>query len=131
MYNLGITMIVIIIAMINIVNNVSYNITSRKNELGIFRAVGFNDGKVKKMIIFEGVLYGIISSFISIIVSFVVQKFIHTFSGVENIGIKFSVNYMDYLIIVIINLVIGYITTYSQAGRLNRSSIVDCIRDVE
>lgn len=131
MYNLGITMIVIIIAMINIVNNVSYNITSRKNELGIFRAVGFNDGKVKKMIIFEGVLYGIISSFISIIVSFVVQKFIHTFSGVENIGIKFSVNYMDYLIIVIINLVIGYITTYSQADRLNRSSIVDCIRDVE
>lgn len=130
-YNLGITVIVIIITMINIINNISYNIMARKNEFGILRAIGIDEKDFRKMIAFEGILYGIISSIISIVVSFFVQKFIYSSSGIVNIGVKFNINYMDYLIIIFMNIVIGFIATYIQAKKLNNMSIVECIRKVD
>lgn len=126
-YNLGITAIVIIITMINIINNISYNIMARKKEFGILRAIGLDDNNFRKMIVFEGIFYGIISSAISTIISYFIQMFIYNYSGVENIGVKFAVNYIDYLIIIIMNIVIGIIATYFQAKKINDTSIVDCI----
>ena len=52
---------------------------------------------------------------------------IYNYSGVENIGVKFAVNYIDYLIIIIMNIVIGIIAIYFQAKKINDTSIVDCI----
>lgn len=48
-----------------------------------------------------------------------------------NIGVKFNINYMDYLIIIFMNIVIGFIATYIQAKKLNNMSIVECIRKVD
>ncbi|MGX9758289.1 FtsX-like permease family protein [Clostridioides difficile] len=130
-YNLGITFIVFVITMVNIINNIGYNIIARTNEFGVLRAIGLNDSDFKKMIVFEGILYGIISSIISIIVSFILQVFIYNTSGVKSVGVQFDINYIDYLIIIIMNLLLGLITTYIQARKFKDISIIECISKVD
>ncbi|MTM09233.1 FtsX-like permease family protein, partial [Turicibacter sanguinis] len=109
----------------------SYNIIARTNEFGILRAIGLNDSDFKKMIMFEGVLYGIISSIISIIVAFILQVFIYNKSGVESVGVQFGINYIDYVIIIVMNLILGFITTYIQARKFKYISIIECISKVD
>ncbi|MDO7206093.1 hypothetical protein Q5M85_20390 [Paraclostridium bifermentans] len=53
-YNYGIVAVIFVISMFNIINNVSYNLTSRTNEFGMLRAVGISDKDFKNMIIYEG-----------------------------------------------------------------------------
>lgn len=130
-YNLGITFIVFAITIVNIINNISYNIIARTNEFGILRAIGLNDSDFKKMIMFEGVLYGIISSIICIIVAFILQVFIYNKSGVESVGVQFNINYIDYLIIIVMNLILGFTTSYIQARKFKYISIIECISKVD
>ena len=130
-YNLGITFIVFTITMVNIINNIGYNIIARTNEFGILRAIGLNDLDFKKMIIFEGLLYGIISSVISIIISLILQEFIYNTSGVKSVGVQFNISYIDYLTIIIMNLLLGFITTYVQARKFKDISIIECISKVD
>ncbi|MCU9809172.1 hypothetical protein LEQ06_13975 [Paraclostridium sp. AKS46] len=48
MYTYGIIAVIFIISMFNIINNVSYNITSRTSEFGMLRAVGISNEDLKK-----------------------------------------------------------------------------------
>lgn len=130
-YNLGITFIVFAITIVNIINNISYNIIARTNEFGVLRAIGLNDSDFKKMIIFEGLLYGVISSITSIILSFILQIFIYNTSGVASLGVQFRINYIDYLIIMVMNVLLGFVTTYIQARKFKDISIIECISKVD
>ncbi|MCT4507720.1 MAG: ABC transporter permease [Tepidibacter sp.] len=129
-YNLGITFILFIITISNIINNIGYNIISRTNEFGILRAVGINNVDFKKMIVFEGLLYGVISSIIVIVTSFIIQKIIYEKSGVISIGVNFSINYINYIIVIFINLLLGVIATYFQSKKIENRSIVECINKI-
>ncbi|CEN75951.1 ABC transporter permease [[Clostridium] sordellii] len=59
-YNSAIVLVLFVIAIVNIVNNISQSILDRTNEFGMLRAVGLNNKDFKKMIIFEGLIYAYI-----------------------------------------------------------------------
>ncbi|WP_055335006.1 ABC transporter permease [Paraclostridium sordellii] len=126
-YNISMVLVLFVIAIVNIVNNISQSILDRTNEFGMLRAVGLNNTDFKKMIIFEGVIYTLISSLIIIVVSLVLNKMTYNSFEVSKYGIDFSIRYVDYILIIIINTLVGILTTYLPAKRLEKISVVEMI----
>ena len=130
-YNYGIIAVMFIISIFNIINNVSYNITSRTTEFGILRAVGISEKDFKNMIIYEGILYGIISSIIVLILGILLQIRMYKTFGFASYGMEFELAYKEYIIIIATNIIIGLIATYLPAKKIKNSSIVEAINITE
>ncbi|CEQ09403.1 ABC transporter permease [[Clostridium] sordellii] len=126
-YNAGMVVVLFIIAIVNIVNNISQSILDRTNEFGMLRAVGLNNKDFKKMIIFEGLIYTLISSLIIIVVSLVLNKMTYNSFEVSKYGIDFTIRYVDYILIIGLNTLVGILTTYVPAKRLEKISVVEMI----
>lgn len=130
-YRYGIIAIIFTISMFNIINNVSYNITSRTSEFGMLRAVGISNEDFRKMIIYEGLLYGVLSSIAVIVIGILMQIRIYNTWGFEYVGLEFEIAYMDYILISIANILIGLFATYIPARKIKESNIVESINIVE
>jgi ABC-type antimicrobial peptide transport system permease subunit len=131
MYQYGIIAIIFVISTFNIVNNVSYNITSRTSEFGMLRAIGITQEDFRNMIIYEGILYGIFSSIIVLIVGILLQIRIYDTFGFEGYGIEFAISYKDYILITATNIIIGLLATYFPARKIKESNIVEAINIIE
>ncbi len=130
-YNYGIIAVLFTISVFNIINNVSYNLTSRTSEFGMLRAVGINEDDFKNMIIFEGLLYGVFSSIVVIILGILLQLRMYKTWGFEDIGLEFTIAYKEYILITITNIVIGLLATYFPARKIKESNIVEAINIIE
>lgn len=126
-YNAAIVLVLLVIAVVNVVNNISQSIVDRTNEFGMLRAVGLNNKDFRKMIIFEGIIYTAISSLIIIFVSLILNKITYDSFGVSKFGIEFSIRYIDYIVIIVINALIGVIATYLPSKKLEKVSVVEMI----
>lgn len=131
MYTYGIIAVIFTISMFNIINNVSYNITSRTSEFGMLRAVGISNEDLKKMIVYEGLLYGVLSSVAVIVIGILMQIRIYNTWGFEDVGLEFEIAYMDYILISVANILIGLFATYIPSRKIKESNIVESINIVE
>ena len=129
----GVTFILFIISLFNILNNISYNVLSRINEFGVLRAMGITDGGFWKMIIYEGLLYGIVASAVTVIgallgqiaVLFIVKV------GYLYVDPHFTINFWKYLSIILLNIIIAIIATIIPSRKIVKMSIVEEIRRQE
>ncbi|EQK45356.1 ftsX-like permease family protein [[Clostridium] bifermentans ATCC 19299] len=126
-FNAAIVVVLFVIAVVNVVNNISQSIVDRTNEFGMLRAVGLNNKDFRNMIIFEGIIYTAISSLIIIFVSLILNKTTYDSFGVSKLGIEFSIRYIDYISIIVINALIGVLATYLPAKKLEKVSVVEMI----
>lgn len=58
----GFVAVIVLIGVLNIINTISTNLILRTREFGTLRAVGMSMSQMKKMITYEGLLYGLIGS---------------------------------------------------------------------
>ena len=56
-----------------------YLVAARKHEFGILRAMGITDAGFRRMLVKEGLRYGIYSSLVMILAYLVLQKFLYYF----------------------------------------------------
>lgn len=131
LYTYGIVAILFAISIFNIINNVSYNLTSRTSEFGMLRAIGISDEDFKKMIAYEGLFYGVISSVIVVVGAILLQTRMYTTYGFESYGMDFVINYKLYILIVLANIAVGLLATYLPARKIKESSIVEAINIIE
>ena len=124
-YNSTMVLALFVIATVNVVNNISQSIVDRTNEFGMLRAVGLNNKDFRKMITFEGLIYTLISSLIIIVVSLILNKMTYDSFEVSKYGIEFSIRYIDFILIIIINTLVGIMTTYLPAKKLEKVSVVE------
>jgi len=96
----------------------------------MLRAVGLNEIDLKKMIIFEGVLYWLISNIIIILTSILLQIGMYKLLNISMMGIKFNINFVDYGIIILINLILIISVTYLKANKIKNTSIVENINNL-
>lgn len=138
-YNLlqnSIAIVLMLISGLSIFNNINYNLISRIREHGIMKAIGLTDRQFRKMIRFEGLMYGVISAFASCIIAFVIQVGVYLYYTqymYKDIFIlkRFFIEWDLYLVVVLINLSIGYIATLGPSRQVNKIETTEAIRSIE
>lgn len=79
MFFYGVALILLIISLLHILNSMQYLVTARKHEFGIMRAMGITDSGFRKMLVKEGMRYGIYSSLVMIAAYLILQKILYYF----------------------------------------------------
>lgn len=130
-YSYGIVAIMFIISVLNIINNISYNLTSRTSEFGMLRAIGISEREFKNMILYEGILYGVLSSIITIVSGLIIQLKMYYMQGFVSYGLGFSIDYKIYILVVVANIIVGILATYIPSRKINKISIVEAINITE
>jgi putative ABC transport system permease protein len=124
---MGFTIVIALISVVNIVNTVTTNILLRSKEIAALKAIGMTRKQVKKMITFEGVLFGlyggIIGSILGTILSYVL------YNPMSNIrDFKFILPWESIIIAIIAVVIMGYVSALIPLRRLNKENIIDGIR---
>lgn len=79
MFFYGVAFILLMISLLHVMNSMQYLVVARKHEFGILRAMGITDAGFRKMLLKEGLRYGIYSSAVMIVLYLVLQKFLYYF----------------------------------------------------
>jgi len=130
-FRYAIVAILFLISVINILNTISYNLTSRSKEFGMMRAIGMTDREFKNMIGFEGILYGIISGITSFVGGLIGQVTLFEHLKPVLTNPQFTIQWGNYILAVCMNIFIGYIVTYIPSRKIKKLSIVESISAVE
>lgn len=75
----GVALLLLIISLLHIVNSMQYLVAARKHEFGILRAIGITDTGFRKMLLKEGLRYGIYATIVMIVIYLAVQKILYYF----------------------------------------------------
>ncbi len=127
----SIIVILFVISLFNIMNNVSYSLISRTNEFGMIRAMGMTNKEFKKMIKFEGFTYGVIASVLAVIFGVVGQVALFKYLSPQLISPKFIIQWQNYMLVIFINILIGFIATQLPSKKIKDLSIVESISSLE
>ena len=131
----AIALVLITIGGLSIYNNINYNIISRLREHGILKALGLTNGQFKGMLRFEGVLYGAISALFSCILALLIELgiFVYNayFSSYPLSNKHFFLEWKSFLLVILVNIGIGYLASMGSAAQVNKLEITEAIRSVE
>ncbi len=127
----AIIIILFVISLFNIINNVSYSLISRTNEFGMIRAIGVDNKEFKKVIRFEGLSYGIVASILSVVMGLIGQIVLFTALSPQLISPQFTIQWQSYILIILVNIVIGLISTCLPLRIIKGLSIVESISSLE
>ncbi|HLR35249.1 MAG TPA: FtsX-like permease family protein, partial [Tissierellales bacterium] len=136
----AIVVILILITGLSIYNNINYNLISRIREHGIMKAIGLTKKQFRKMIRFEGLMYGTISGIFSCIVALIVEIGMFVYEiyifplyllPIPTYVKSFFIDWKPFLIVIIINLVLNYIATIGPRRQVDKIEITEAIRAVE
>jgi len=73
----GIAVILLLISVFHILNSMQYLVTARKHEFGILRAMGITDAGFRKLLVKEGLCYGLCSGFFMAVLYGLVHKVLY------------------------------------------------------
>ena len=124
-YVFGIALVVLLLVIINLTNNLTYRIETRKRELYLFKAFGLSYKELEKMITFESTLFVFVSIIISTAVSLIITKLQYDYSQIYLLGMRF-----EYPVLPVIGLsfcIFGlcYLVSIHLARGLRSSNIIE------
>jgi putative ABC transport system permease protein len=125
-----------IILSVNIIFIVRSNIIAREKELSIFRAIGMSSKSLKKIILLESTLYGLISSILSTVVATLLyNRHISRMNDISLDGgftktVEHHIPFKYIIMFFIISVVMCLISVYFSKDKLDKSSIVEGISKV-
>lgn len=123
--------ILFLISIINIVNNIKYSMVSRRAEFGIIRAVGADNKMFRKIVLSEGLMYGLYSGVISVIIALIVCWGIYSPMAEFLISPKFLVNPITFAGVFLMNVGLGALVSYLPFVEMRNISIVESIERTE
>lgn len=118
--------VVTIISVLNIFNTISTNLLLRKREFSTLKAIGMEEKQLKKSVMFEGTLYGMISAILGGILS-VMLLFVLIKLGGGIADIEYHFAYIPFVLSIIVAVLITYLSTLIPLNRLKKLSIVEGI----
>lgn len=124
----GFVIVVSLIGSVNIINTLTTNIILRKREFATLKAIGFTQKGLKKMIILEGVLYGIVGTIYgSIIASGLSYLMYRSMRGIQEF--KWNIPWTAIGIAGAAAIIIGYLSVLSPLSRIKKENIIETIRE--
>jgi len=125
----GLLLMSVIIALIGIVNTLSLSILERRRELGLLRAVGMTDARVRRMVRLEAVLISALGTVTGVALGlFLGWSLIHAINRSSDAGIALSLPWGRLAAILILGVVLGVLASLIPARRSTRLDVLDAIQ---
>ncbi|QIB27964.1 ABC transporter permease [Caloranaerobacter azorensis] len=123
----GFIVVIALIGSLNIINTVSTNMILRKREFSVLKAIGMDMRQIKKMVIAEGVLYGLLGSIYGLMIgmplSYLLYNQINTFSF-----FPWTMPWNCIIIAITGAISIGLLSIIIPLKRIKNDNIIECIR---
>ena len=124
----GFVIVIALISCVNIINTLTTNILLRKREFASLKSIGLSQKGLRKMIVLEGLLYGIVGSIYGSIAGTGLSYLMYNaFDGIREF--KWPVPWDAILIATVAALVIGYIAVLSPLSRIKKENLIEAIRE--
>lgn len=124
----GFVIVVSLISSVNIVNTLTTNIILRRREFATLKSIGLTQRGLRKIIVLEGLFYGIMGAFYgSIIGSGISYALFRGLSGIREFAWRIPWNAI--LIASLCAIAIGYLSVLSPLSRINKDNLIDTIRE--
>lgn len=124
----GFVVVVSLIGSVNIINTLTTNILLRKREFAALKSIGMTQKGLKKMIILEGLLYGIVGTIYGSIISCGLSYMM--FKGLNDVReLGWPIPWSAMAIAGSAALVIGYLSVLSPLSRIKKENLIDTIRE--
>lgn len=129
----GITLILFFVGLINMYNNISYQISSKQHEYAVVRAMGISDKKLLLLLIRQGVFYGLVASVFMLAVAYGVQHIIeYTLKHVYlYINVSSTLDYGLCLVITLLNIIMSLVAVMMSARNIVHANIIEGIKSSE
>ncbi|MFC4077843.1 ABC transporter permease [Salinithrix halophila] len=119
--------VITLIGAFNIINTISTNLVLRKQEFATLKAIGMTMSQIKKMIWFEGSLYGVTGAIYGLIIGLPLSYLLYM-QFTDIIGFEWSVPWRDMAIASVGAVFIGLTSTLLPLRRIQKGNIIDDIR---
>jgi len=124
---MGFIIVITLISAVNIVNTVTTNILLRNKEIAALKAIGMTRKQVRKMITFEGVLFGLYGGIIGSVAGTILAYILY--NPMSNIrDFKFTLPWNSIIISIVAVIIMGYVSALIPLRRLSKQNIIDSIR---
>ncbi|MEO2213122.1 FtsX-like permease family protein [Paenibacillus amylolyticus] len=119
--------VIVLIAFLNILNTVSTNLILRTKEFAVLKAIGMTQRNVGKMILLEGVLYGLYAAVYGSILGTILSYGIHhLFKGA--LDVAWAIPWSSIVLACAGAIATTLVATAWPMYRLNQTSIVEALR---
>lgn len=127
-----ISFIIALVCIINFINISNISALSRKKEFGALRAMGLSNLQTKKVIVYEGVFYGLVAGVISSVLGIIIT-FVMALKGkaIFNETIVWHLPILNILLTMCVTVIITTVCSFLSSKTLYKSNIIDSIRNVE
>lgn len=124
----GFVVVVSLIGSVNIINTLTTNILLRKREFAALKSIGMTQKGLRKMIVLEGLLYGIVGTIYGSIISCGLSYMM--FRGLNDVReLGWPIPWNAMAIAGSAALVIGYLSVLSPLSRIKKENLIDTIRE--
>lgn len=124
----GFVVVVSLIGSVNIINTITTNILLRKREFATLRSIGLTHKSLKKMIILEGMLYGVMGLIYgSIIGSLLSYVMYYGIGGIREMS-SWKIPFDMILIATIAVIFIGIISVQYPLAKIKKDNLIETIK---
>ncbi|NBI06079.1 ABC transporter permease [Senegalia massiliensis] len=124
----GFVVVVSLIGSVNIINTITTNILLRKREFATLRSIGLTHKGLKKMVVLEGILYGVMGliygSIIGSILSFVMYRGMGSVREMQFWNIPWNTIGIATIAIVLI----GFLSVQYPLSKIKRDNLIETIK---
>lgn len=129
---LSFCIMMLVVSVVNIINTIGISVLLRKKELGMLRAVGVSRQGIRKIIIDEGMIYGVIGSILGLILSVFGTYLIYLALRAEFLDNEpFTILYISILLVSIISIAVSVVVSVPAARKATKETIVESIKTIE
>ncbi|PFA91060.1 ABC transporter permease [Bacillus cereus] len=124
----GFIVVIVLIGSVNIFNTITVSILMRRKELAAFKSIGMSQKDLKKMVIYEGLLYGFFGSLQGIFFGCLLSYILYL--AVSNtISFEWTIPYQACFITFITALLISYIAVLIPLRKIQKDNTIDVLRE--
>jgi len=124
----GFIIVITLISSINIINTITMNITLRKKELSVLKSIGMSQKDLKKMIMYEGIFYGLVGGIIGSMAGCTFTYIIYDVLE-DIVGLTWQLPLNLCIITIIISIIISFLSTLIPMKKTARDNVIEVIRE--
>ncbi len=124
----GFIVVIVLIGSMNMLNTITVSIMMRRKELAALKSIGMSQKDLKKMVIYEGLLYGFFGSIQGIFFGCLLSYILYI--AVSNtISFEWAIPYQASFITFIMALLISYIAVLIPLRKIQKDNTIDVLRE--